>query len=193
MISAFQKGHRRKGIDWVNRFWADVVKNNDGCWEWQGPVNQGGYGRITRNGRSVNAHRVSFELDYGQIPLGMCVCHKCDNPGCVRPDHLFLGSKGDNNRDRAEKGRSAIGDRSGPRKYREQLPRGDQHYSRKRPELVVKGERHGNAKLTDSLVREWRYLHDEMGRSPSQIATDYGIYRQIVWRVVTRKTWKHVI
>lgn len=91
------------------RFWAKVHKHpGDGCWVWTASVIRSGYGRFGLQGagaRTVGAHRFSFELANGPIPDGMCICHRCDNPKCVRPSHLFLGSFSDNTRDAINKGR----------------------------------------------------------------------------------------
>ena len=83
-----------------------------GCWVWMGCLGEGGYGQISVNDKAVLAHRVSWELHVGKIPvgtgyLGTCVLHRCDNPSCVRPDHLFLGSQADNIQDMMDKGRRA--------------------------------------------------------------------------------------
>ena len=86
------------------RFWAKVEKT-DWCWIWTGARSQFGYGNLTTNGKQENAHRVSWEIHFGPIPDGMRVLHACDNPPCVRPFHLFLGTQKDNNRDRETKGR----------------------------------------------------------------------------------------
>lgn len=90
----------------VARFWESVEKGpGDACWEWTGHANRSGYGRVTRRGRDLFAHRYSWELANGPIPDGLIVCHRCDNPPCVRPEHLFLGTHSDNMRDAQRKGR----------------------------------------------------------------------------------------
>lgn len=86
------------------RFWAQIEKT-DSCWNWTGARNPR-YGMIKRDGRRVGAHRVSWELANGAIPQGLWVLHRCDNPRCVRPDHLFLGNRLDNMRDMGAKGRN---------------------------------------------------------------------------------------
>jgi hypothetical protein len=85
-------------------FWAKVQRG-DGCWPWTGNRLPTGYGRVTRRNRSIYAHRVSWVLHHGPIPAGLWVLHRCDNPPCVRPDHLFLGTNDDNVADRDAKGR----------------------------------------------------------------------------------------
>lgn len=102
----------------TERFWS-FVKIGPGCWEWQGATYQSGYGAFSgtrrqgRHGRSFRAHRYAFQLaNGGKEPEGL-VCHHCDNPKCVRPDHLFVGSAADNAHDRDHKGRSARGANNG--------------------------------------------------------------------------------
>ena len=89
----------------VGFFWS-CVQRTEQCWEWSGGQRRG-YGYFEYIGRKIAAHRLSYELHYGPIPEGQCVLHRCDNPPCVRPDHLFLVTVGDNNRDRHRKGRTS--------------------------------------------------------------------------------------
>lgn len=87
-----------------NRFWRKVVKTDD-CWLWIGGKGERGYGRIWKDGKIVPAAHIAWELTYGQIPPDNEVLHKCDNPPCVRPDHLFLGDQAANQTDCIRKGR----------------------------------------------------------------------------------------
>ena len=141
---------------------------NSGCWLWCAGINEKGYGRLkvalpgTRR-RSHPAHRLSWIAHRGPIPAGLWVLHKCDNPACVNPEHLFLGTHADNMADMARKGRHRTGD------YR--------------------GEKHGLTTLTDAEVRAIRA--DE--RSGTQLARDFGVSEATVSRIRNRETWGHII
>lgn len=86
------------------RFWARVQRG-DGCWNWDRPGTRDGYGRIKVAGKLESPHRIAYMLTFGEIPVGQWVLHRCDNPICVRPDHLFLGDRSANMKDCASKGR----------------------------------------------------------------------------------------
>src|SRR3990167_7115688 len=96
------------------RFFSQIKKRHSGCIEWVGRIKQGGYGAMTVNGKERGTHRVSFELFIGEIPNGLWVLHRCDNPMCVNPAHLFLGTNTDNVADMVAKGRQAgaLGERN---------------------------------------------------------------------------------
>ena len=96
----------------IERFWMNVaVSEPDACWLWTGYRTRGGYGAFfvssAKAERTVTAHRLAYFIAHGEIPDDMCVCHRCDTPLCVNPNHLFLGTQGDNMRDAASKGRMA--------------------------------------------------------------------------------------
>ncbi len=84
------------------------VRFGESCWEWTGAIDDN-YGVAWRNGKKTGAHRAAYEMEYGLIPEGMQVLHRCDNPPCVRPDHLFLGTHADNMADRSSKNRQSTG------------------------------------------------------------------------------------
>lgn len=93
--------------DAQERFWRKVDKPNgeNGCWLWTGSFTTPGYGQFRADGKNLSTHRYAYEISRGPIPKGLLVCHHCDNPKCVRPDHLFLGTHKDNHDDSVAKGR----------------------------------------------------------------------------------------
>jgi hypothetical protein len=86
-----------------NSLW--MPEPNSGCHLWLRCVDRDGYGQICYGGKQLKAHRVSWAMHHGRVPIGMCVCHKCDTPGCINVDHLFIGTTADNMADKADKGR----------------------------------------------------------------------------------------
>jgi hypothetical protein len=98
---------------WAAKFWARVDKSGT-CWNWIGSKNPKGYGVVRKNGRMRTTHRISYEMFKGQITHGLFVCHSCDNPACVNPDHLWLGTNSDNIRDAVRKGRHVRPPHPGP-------------------------------------------------------------------------------
>lgn len=95
------------------------IVSESGCWIWTGADRGNGYGCMMEDNILISAHRKSYEMYYGAIPSGMIVCHRCDVPSCVNPDHLFIGTHKDNHDDMAKKGRN-------------NPPRGDEHWTRRR-------------------------------------------------------------
>ncbi len=180
-----------------SEFWSRVRKDVDGCWEWLGWKSDKGYGLVYLGKRKyTRAHRVAWELVNGPIPGDLIVRHfVCNNPSCVRVDHLRLGSQVDNMRDMVEAGRSARGDRSGRRKHPDRYPpprTGEAHHSHLRPECVARGERAGTAKLTEDIVRDVR-RRLAGGESQRSVARAVGVTQANVWAIAKGKTWRHVV
>lgn len=165
-----------------------------GCWEWaltrdRPPCMP--YGRCYIGKRYVSAHRKSWEIANGAIPEGLCVLHRCDNPPCVNPDHLFLGTRADNVADRVAKGRCARGERSGARRHPERWARGDRHWTRRKPEMVPRGEASGRAKLSVGEVLDIRSGR-EQGKTLKTLADEFDLGISTVARIVNGDSWKEV-
>ncbi len=159
-------------------FWGYVkLDTEDRCWLWIGASSSHGYGNFRAGEKQFRAHRFSWLLNRGSIPEGQFVLHQCDNPKCVNPGHLFLGTHRDNMRDKVSKGRQAKGDRNG---------------ARTKPELHPRGATHGMSVLTEEQVRSIRLERSE-GVSPFFLAEKYGVTHYAIWCAVTRRTWAHVV
>ena len=155
--------------------WEDTVTLNDrfqqgykvenDCWLWQLSKDKDGYGYIKKNNKTHKAHRISYELHHGDIPDGMWVLHKCDNPSCVNPDHLWLGTAQDNNDDMVNKGRG---------KY-------------PGPIRGVAGEINPNAKLTQKDV-DWIRANYRRGLGPV-FAEKFGVGAFMINRIIRGEAW----
>lgn len=154
-------------------------KMND-CIIWSKAKTKSGYGVTTVNGKTVYAHRLAAEQAYGPIPKGVMVCHRCDTPSCVNPEHLFLGSHKENMQDMRMKGRSAGGNR---------------HKSVTKPDSVQRGEKVGTSKLTEEQVACIRasYTPGKSGvKSPNSymsLAKSYGVSYAAIHKIVNGRMW----
>lgn len=153
----------------VETFWAKVDKTvghgpNGDCWVWTAGKGRRGYGKTTIQDRTVSTHRYIWTETNGPIPAEMCVCHKCDNPPCVRPDHLFLGTVRENSHDMHAKGRGR------------------------------RGAAINTAVLNDAKVLAIRRMHQSgIFDTQRQIADLFGISETIVSQIVTGRTWRHLL
>lgn len=154
---------------------AHLAERRGECLMWTGSALASGYGQTSYKGRKDLAHRVAFEIAKGPIPPGMCVCHSCDNPPCIEPSHLWIGTHADNTHDAVNKGRMASGSR---------------HGTHTRPDLIPRGERRAFSKLTREQVVE---IKCRIGNeSQSDIAADYGVGQGTISKIARGVKWSHV-
>ena len=137
------------------------------CWIWA-KASRNGYGTVYMNGKIEDAHRVSYKLTHDEIPVGLSVLHHCDHRRCIRPDHLFSGTQAENLADMRMKGRENLTGRP-------------------------QGEAHPKAKLTDSDVAEIRKAYaKKVWGTVKTLTQKYGVSGVTIYRVVTKKAWKHL-
>jgi hypothetical protein len=134
----------------ADRFW-EKVSTSDGCWEWLGATGDRGYGVFRYKGKNVRAHKFAYELRHGVVPAGLFVCHRCDNPKCVRVDHLFLGTPAENVKDMMEKGRAKFPGAINPKKH-------EAHHFTKLSELQVQRIRIVGDALTQKRLAELTHM-----------------------------------
>lgn len=182
----------------TRRFWAKVIRGpaEDDCWSWAGTKSTAGYGQI-RAGRAgtpmLTASRVSYEIHFGPIPDGEYVCHKCDNPECCNPDHLFAATNSGNMQDAISKGRLVTRERHWAYLDPDRAARG--FYFKKGanvpPEFRMSGERCGSAKLRECDVRDIRRRSKD-GTSHQALASEYKVTTDNIRAIVKRRSWKHI-
>ena len=156
-------GRPRKPIT-KERITERVIINENGCWEWTGASIPAGYGFIASNRKMYYTHRVAYELWNGPIGEKMSVCHRCDNPCCCNPEHLFVGTAQDNALDMVRKGRCKN----------------------------KKGEEHWNAIMTVEKVIEIKRLIKQ-GIRGNEIAKMFGVSQQVISAIKLGKCWTHVL
>lgn len=169
------------------RFWEKVYKNgpilkhmDSPCWIWVGSRNGAGYGTFWDGNWYTMAHKFSYLIHYGKAKDGQIICHECDNPPCINPEHLFSGTLKDNTQDMIKKGRL-------------NPPIGFRHRAYTKPETILMGEKSPASKLTDKEVIEIRERYKAGGISTRKIAKIYGVTGGTIQAIIKRKTWKHIL
>ena len=163
--SAMADKPSRKGPDLLRLESQTSINEATQCWEWTGSKNAKGYGKLWFSPlqRVASAHRVSYSIRVGEIPDGLHVLHKCDNPGCVNPAHLFLGTNQDNMDDMVRKGRHAD----------------------------FRGSNGGNAKLNEASAMKI-LTRVRSGESLGSLADEFGVSKRTVLFIKQRITWKNI-
>lgn len=158
-----QSLHRPQGLSLEEAFnFYERRVTDTGCIEWLGPLDVNGYGAMAFKGKNLKSHRVAYELSHTHAPGALVVRHRCDNPPCVNPEHLELGTQVDNMRDMIERGRNR------------------------------KGEECSYSRLTDQKVREIRSRYIPRKVSQQALADEYGVSREMIRDIVLRRKWAHV-
>jgi hypothetical protein len=175
------------------RFWSKVSRASDNeCWEWTGYCLNNGYGQSRINRIPMGAHRASWIIHFGwEADDGFCVCHSCDNRKCVNPNHLWIGTHCENNKDKTRKGRQAKGLGCGVHTHPETRPRGLRNGRYTKPEKTARGEGHGNSKLNTESVLEIRRRYAN-GEFQEQLAQQFRTCQTNISRIILRKAWTHI-
>jgi hypothetical protein len=162
-------------------FWPFVDKKScDECWIWNGTKMRAGYGGVFFKGKPTGAHRLSWMMANNRydITRHMVVMHSCDNPSCVNPSHLRLGTYSDNNKEPYIKGR--------------RIPAtGSDHYTAKHPEMIRRGEQQSATKITTDTVLAIRRLYRD-GEKQSAIASRFNVCQSLISLIVSGRRWSHL-
>jgi hypothetical protein len=171
------------------RFWSKInIGDKDECWEWQAKKIRAGYGLFKVGGKDRLAHRIAYEMSYDDFDRGLFVCHRCDNPACCNPNHLWQGTPKENIQDAVSKGRMAVGIRNGQYTHPEKVPRGDKSGSRLHPEKVIRGEKHPLSKLDWDKVIEIRNSLEPI----KKLATKYAVNYTTIWKIKENRAWNEL-
>jgi HNH endonuclease/NUMOD3 motif len=183
---------RRSRIDPLTRLLRSTEKHDgsDGCWVWTGAKNQNGYGNFFLDGQIMKAHRASYQLHLGCIPEGLQVLHRCDNPSCIRPDHLFLGTPDDNMKDASSKGRlkGSTGYRHS-KQVREKISNALAGKPKsEKAKAAYKASKREASPLSSAHVSQLKELR-EKGWSFRALAGKFGVSATTAFNICKGRTW----